>query len=67
MRDGDVTFPLRTEVSAIAAGAPTRHVLNVYTSMDLLVLCTSVGMDGQASCNRLFVIAVTLQETVRRA
>ena len=67
VRDGAVTFPLRTEVSAIAAGAPTTHVLNVYTSMDLLVLCTSVGMDGQASCNRLFVIAVTLQETVRRA
>jgi hypothetical protein len=35
--------------------------------MDLLVLCTSVEMDGQASYNRLFVIAVTLQETVRRA
>jgi len=67
VRDGAVTFPLRTEVSAIAAGAPTTHVLNVYTSMDLLVLCTWVGMDGQASCNCLFVIAVTLQETVRRA
>ena len=49
VRDGAVTFPLRTEVSAIAAGAPITHVLNVYTSMDLLVLCTWVGMDGQAS------------------
>ena len=67
VRDGAVTFPLRTEVSAIAAGAPTTHVLNVYTSMDLLVLCTWVGMDGQASCNCLFVIAVAVHETVRRA
>ena len=67
VRDGAVTFPLRTEVSAIAAGAPTTHVINVYTSMDLLVLCTWVGMDGQASCNCLFVIAVAVQETVRRA
>jgi hypothetical protein len=38
--DGAVTFPLRTEVSAIAAGSPTTHVLNVYTSIDLLVMCT---------------------------
>jgi hypothetical protein len=67
VRDGAVAFPLRTEVSAIAAGAPTMHILNVYTSMDLLVLCTWLGMDGQASCNCLFVIAVALQETVRRA
>jgi hypothetical protein len=31
VRDGAVTFPLRTEVSAIAAGALITHVLNVYT------------------------------------
>jgi hypothetical protein len=46
LRADSVTFPLRTRVGA-SAGDPVVSPLNVYTSMDLLAMCTWLGMDGQ--------------------